>query len=488
MFKSVSPTFRIDLQLFLDDTKVTEFDAAIWEPVDCDSPAILELTCATEFEHAFFMSPGPFEIQGTLGSRTIRAKGVWIQSFEQEHHPDRKHSRPRVHLDAVSELEFAVKLENDVAGEPDLPEVEYFLTNCKPMRPAVMVERHPDGQVIRKLIHRHEFKHPVLGAMAFDTRHGLVESSPGILAQTTTLSLKLLEHGSTALSPEEMDSLIRDALCIAGFAARYPIRIWCRQTASKTAYVRTYFQALSSWSPPWPERQDDSLVSKSDVSEFLTAAIARFNALTSREKDSLRQAMLAARSRHGTLEDQFRAAFSAFEGVCNALDSEKAKQPSAAERAQRRRRAKALAAALETVRGTEPLFDVDGALRRLEQPATSPSRRFRAVSTKYGWDVSDLWPAYRDGSPGLDLYAIRNLLAHGVSLTEAEIEAVHFALESLKLILERVLLSVLGWNVGKSKASPEFVRRHTAMHRVLQVKATLRPAPVEVDGEPKTEA
>ena len=121
----------------------------------------------------------------------------------------------------------------------------------------------------------------------------------------------------------------------------------------------------------------------------------------------------------------------------------------------------------------DPAIDVEKTLARLERTSVPPDRRFRALVEAFAVPVDDLWPAYRDGGPGADLYEIRNRLAHGTSFSDNELSAVHVALQHLKLLVERCVLRLLGWEVSRSAASHRDVESFMPTNETLTLKATL---------------
>lgn len=450
MSKSFEPSHRIDLAFMVGNTVAAEFDAAVWEPVDANTPAQLELACTSRFEAMNAMPPGPYRLEGRLGATRIVAKDVWLKAFEREHHQDRRHSRPRLYLDQVYELEISSPTGASLA---EGREVEYFLTACSLLNPAVLIERYPDGQVTRTVMHRVEFEHDTLGAVAFDTRHSIVETAPGVRSEVSSLCAKIARQVAFSVDIAEVDKAMQDALVVAGFAARYPVRIWGRQMTGEDLFSRTYFQALSSWTPDWVEKPHDALVSKVDVSRFLTQSCSTLSNLTRRQRDATQHALLAARSQYGTTEDQFRAVFSAFEGLCTVFDDPGAQRLTAAERARKRRITKALSEALEKLQAEDSSVDAKSILARLERSGAPADQRFRRFVAKFGVPVADLWPAYGTGPEALSLYAIRNRLAHGSLFAPCDLSGVHAALLHLQLLLERCVLGVLGWPVENSDAS-----------------------------------
>jgi hypothetical protein len=69
-------------------------------------------------------------------------------------------------------------------------------------------------------------------------------------------------------------------------------------------------------------------------------------------------------------------------------------------------------------------------------------------------DLGDLWPVF-DGAGAL--YQVRNRLVHGELITREELNALATATRHLRWVLERILLSELGWSVDQSNACRGFI-------------------------------
>lgn len=77
----------------------------------------------------------------------------------------------------------------------------------------------------------------------------------------------------------------------------------------------------------------------------------------------------------------------------------------------------------------------------------------------YKVEVKDLWPLFtQDGIVGLS--NIRNWLIHGEPIPEDCFGALMIACENLKWILERVIVTLLGWEVSRTEVDPQFLKRY----------------------------
>jgi len=81
---------------------------------------------------------------------------------------------------------------------------------------------------------------------------------------------------------------------------------------------------------------------------------------------------------------------------------------------------------------------------------------FDEFRNEYNLDVSDLWPLYREGC-FIGLADIRNILIHGDRISGEFNKMLSEAERSLQYMLERILLSVMGFSVRKSDVSKELL-------------------------------
>ncbi len=83
---------------------------------------------------------------------------------------------------------------------------------------------------------------------------------------------------------------------------------------------------------------------------------------------------------------------------------------------------------------------------------------FRRFCEQHALDLSDLWPVL--GRPEQwPLMEIRHRLVHGDPFRSRPAEALACASQHLHWVVERMLLSVLGWPVSRSGVSPEQLLR-----------------------------
>jgi hypothetical protein len=83
----------------------------------------------------------------------------------------------------------------------------------------------------------------------------------------------------------------------------------------------------------------------------------------------------------------------------------------------------------------------------------SINKRWGLFQNKYSVDLSDLWPL-TDKTHGITLAQLRNRVGHGEYLDPAQTHALLYATEHVRWSVERVMLTLLGWPIAKSRVSP----------------------------------
>jgi len=102
--------------------------------------------------------------------------------------------------------------------------------------------------------------------------------------------------------------------------------------------------------------------------------------------------------------------------------------------------------------------EIKGKLSELNR--LSFASAFQAFCDFHELDLSDLWPVTHSSS-NISLSQIRNRLVHGEHFENIDYDRLVIAREHLQWIVERMILSILGWSVEKSNVSPGYLRYFT---------------------------
>jgi len=111
----------------------------------------------------------------------------------------------------------------------------------------------------------------------------------------------------------------------------------------------------------------------------------------------------------------------------------------------------------------------------LQEKRTAKRPQVRALLgkflAKYSSSFSDLWPLFQVSkaggslvpvSPGASLSEIRNTIVHGDVFAATDFPALSYAAQNLEWILERIILTSLGWDINHSTVSPQALKNYSA--------------------------
>jgi hypothetical protein len=101
----------------------------------------------------------------------------------------------------------------------------------------------------------------------------------------------------------------------------------------------------------------------------------------------------------------------------------------------------------------------------------SLGKAFDVFCQKYAIDLEELWPVFGNKEI-VGLADIRNRLIHGDPFPHDLFGTLIVAKEHLKYTLERVIVRVLGWDVGETKVSPAYLGKHFTAMKALPSEQT----------------
>lgn len=247
------------------------------------------------------------------------------------------------------------------------------------------------------------------------------------------------ENGETVSFPElvaefkigreegDVGSLLQgvdDFLMLASFAARQSCVCLGWDSYDPSKVVKYFRRDVAIPKPKKGHSMHDGLIEVIDFAEFIRTAYTSFAGIE--RKDLIRQAVHRAISgRDGPLESNYLILYSTLETLVLFCRQE----------------------------FTNEL--ILGQLNRV------PFRTaFDSFCKHFDVDVIDLW-AVVDRKDGVSLADVRNKLIHGDSFNPLQERALISAKEQLRWVVERSVLSVLGWQVHKSKVSKEYLSKMT---------------------------
>lgn len=439
-------------------------DCRIWLPYDASEDAWVEIHVPDSPETPLYIGPGPLTITGQLGNeREIVMSGVWISHGPSRSYPERRARRSELGLSHIDRITERHALKRDTgAHEPGLAaSMILALTDCPYLNPASLTETSHTGDVAVKTVNRLTVSYPELGVIAFD-RHYQTYRRHDIRGsiRTSVLVADIVEpRPGTPLDVDAIESLVEDVCLLASLAARQRVLGIGLEYVTTSERFRTWTTPLKRHRPSPRETFREGLIEKSRFDQYFAIAAEHFCAMSEADKGRVRSAIypLAPAFEFGGVETQFLATFAALESLSTVgvglstlrttLDKDRWSAV--------KRSVKELINAL----GSEYTDREKDALREKVGEMNRPSARsvFERFCTRFNVEVTDLWPVFGSYEvPGLA--DIRNRLAHGELPPADAIGALGVALTHLERLLERCLLSVLGYPVEQSRVSPVAVR------------------------------
>ena len=239
----------------------------------------------------------------------------------------------------------------------------------------------------------------------------------------TTFSELVAEFGPLRkpLAVSELDSLyheLDDWLLLASLAARHRCICTGYDVSGPSVWVQFFRRNLVI--PPAKQFSfRDSLIDVRDFWPFMRVVYRKF--LKFPQKELLRGALYPLVSRSGrTLEGSFTSLFSALESLLKFI----------------------------------------GRVILQDHPFKT---MFEEANRKYKFPLSDLWPLF-DRNQGASLVNIRNRVVHGDYLSPAQAFALSYADEHLQWTIERILLTLFGWDLNRSLVSPDALKNWHGCH------------------------
>ena len=335
---------------------------------------------------------------------------------------------------------------------------KFWLTPSAFLRPAQIITRSWSGDVQVETVRQFDFPLPNGVQLIFDNRYRYSKSIEGDSITFTELIAGFEFGNASKIEGIQNDILpfLDDFLMLVSFAERH--RCICVGWDITDADCITEYYRRDLKIPQVETGGDhaDTLIDLQYFKDFITKAYEKFTAII--PKEHLRQALQYAIYRKGrTVENSFLTLYGALETLVEHFGlSSNIVDPEQFEKVFVRDLAK-------WIKG-HPLFsgNHNKNKRRLiyeklpELNRVSFKTAFEELCKSYYLYLDDLWPVVGK-SEGLSLSEIRNKLVHGETFNVLQQKALITAVEHLRWVVERTILSVLGWDISKSNVSSEFL-------------------------------
>jgi hypothetical protein len=211
---------------------------------------------------------------------------------------------------------------------------------------------------------------------------------------------------------------------------------------------------------------EDALIDLADVDEFIKTSLMTFDASDS--DDILRRAIkFSLQPLNTEIEIQFISLYAALESALTFYSGQDGYKILPKDEFIQ------LDSDLRVWLKQHPLLMHDSARRGLiygkirELNRFPFSHSFRNFCARYALDLSDLWPVLGTAEEW-PLMEIRHRLVHGDPFISRPAEAMVCAGDHLRWVVERMLLSILGWPIARSNVGPDYLLRTSWMYKEWQ--------------------
>ncbi|MHB8844335.1 MAG: hypothetical protein ACYC7L_06250 [Nitrospirota bacterium] len=357
-------------------------------------------------------------------------------------------------------------------NEENTPKIigSFWLTPSIMLSPRKRIERTDKGDVHIDVIAQCKFTLANGLSLTFDEHYKSVDNSEGDTVTYTELIAEYqIESPSRGLEyPEIVNTChLDDFLTLVSFVERNRCVCLGWEIVSMDTHVKYYRRNVVI--PRGRQKSyGETLVDIIDFEEFINHAYKSFTKCES--KDLIRQSIQYVVSTHEpekSLESSFLTLYSALESLLLHF-----------------RREQKLETVFDSHSGVWKEFQKDlkewiGNYHALEHCKDkrnliymkirelnniSFGAAFEKFCQFYSIDLNDLWPVINK-SEGITLSEIRNKLIHGDHFNSAQLRALMSAKENLSWILERIILSILGWPVSRSKVNELYLAHSMACHK-----------------------
>ena len=341
----------------------------------------------------------------------------------------------------------------------------FWLTPSVLLSPAQIINRYPDGNVSVEKVRQFSFTFPGHLLIHFDKRYLYSQEEEG----KTTVSSDLIaqfekevgESGNALDLQGGVLPRLDDFLMLVSLAARQRTACPGWELFETERYTTHYRRHITI--PPATERHDleETLIDIALFEDFMTAAYGKF--LETEPKEFLRQTIhrIIPRERE-TIENSFATLYSALESVISHF-----RQKHQLKRILPGKKWNQFQNELQQWVEANPLLEGEDERKALitekilELNRVSFSTAYNRFCEVHSLDMSDLWPVV-GGDKGPSLSTIRNRLLHGEVFNPLQTTALIAAKQHLQWTLERIILTLLGWPVAKSKVRKQYLKHMTA--------------------------
>lgn len=345
---------------------------------------------------------------------------------------------------------------------PEKMQIVFWVSPNQFLEPAISSTSSYTGDITCKRVNNLEFMLEDDVKLVFDTHFSSKRAKNGDFVQWSFL----VACAELSVSANDVGTLknsllpvIDDFLLIASFASKQRTACLGWTASDKNSYATFY---RGNYTFPQNDTEvsvDDGLIEIKHFEKFAGTCYSAFSKFEN--KLALRNALHSVvPSRSSTVETSFLSMFAGLETIVLDFRRREALEFVLSEKdwtALRRYLQKCIKCSADPKLERGERASIYSKLDELNR--VSLKEAFDAFCIKYSVDFTDLWPVFGEKEV-VGLVDIRNKLIHGDPFPHDLFRALVIAKEHLMLILERVLVRVLQWDVAETKVNPDYLRTH----------------------------
>lgn len=425
-FERNKPTYEFDATLVISDRISPLCGVKLWLPIDCHEDARIQISSSSP-------SSGPNRISLDISTDSprlvsaidqkfglkIEAKPIHIRQITTK--PTLKVHGINVEIDHIGSLKIVQQIQEDANAEKSPKETFTSILFCL----SDLIYGSPQNVSTTDFKGNRNVEILCVRRLKMKLSTGIVEielhkhwnwqkDHYDRLVAGNFPALEIKKNDSLEFNQLEMiQKLGRETCLLLTLAARHLTVVHVIKTTTEKHLTEEWFYPLNRQRSTTEEKANGPLIDENFLEDYFFVASDRWSTLTDQQQDAIR---LAIFSIHpfvlASSEGSFLRMFAALEGLAKTWFPQ-----------------------------TRKIY------KKIEQ-----------LITTFKPQVEKIWPIVDNNNDGLD--AIRNILAHGGSMSGQQTEALLVGTDHLQVWLERILLAILHYSYIDS--SRDWLSRNAA--------------------------
>lgn len=443
--KKANPDYEFDAYLNAETLSPVLCNIALWLPGNADDNVLIEVDTPQKSIDNFFGKFVGFksEIYEENPHFVAEISQARIEQFSATMDM-RKLSRNRVKLLHAWDLRIEEKITKNYIDDALTNSIHFHMSNLSYAEPKANRSASYLGARKAELEKTYSVTSPTGYTFKIEKHfspYTKISENKEVVSAINVLTVTTENKVSIDNKLDDIQKQADDFALLLTFAARHQVTTIGYEYSTGTKRVRYYKNPTDRYKASHEEVIEDVLIPVDYFEEFMTAALDQWQKITPKAQKTIKDTIFAIHPFNQSGRSDYLTMFSAFEALVD-LNKSKVKTEILEKWEVVKTAFLACNESLDVSSDVKNYFqkNMDSLLyaEKLETKA-------EAFLTNQQIIVNDLWPIFGKNS----LYKIRNLLAHG---NRMKLGPYQVAQEQLQLLLERVVLSLLGFDYTKSTA------------------------------------